>query len=100
MRQFSKEDIEDILIQWFKDNHGEGGDDYYAHSVISDAWIVGFVNDYPLRHGEGKKVLLYKEQVQNILERERERKPNLVALVQRWKEQDMKLIVNEEENIE
>jgi len=59
---------------------------------------VNLDNSETLRHGEGKKVLLYKEQVQNILERER--KPNLVALVQRWKEQDMKLIVNEEENSE
>jgi len=32
---------------------------------------VNLDNSETLRHGEGKKVLLYKEQVQNILEREK-----------------------------
>lgn len=54
--------IEKKLIEWYKKNRYNQGDDYSVIINDSGQWEVSHSNDYPLQHGAGGKVVLTHEQ--------------------------------------
>jgi len=51
--------LEEQLIKWVKKNKYFQGDYYYACYVRDNIYYVGYGNDYPLQHGEGKSFNVY-----------------------------------------
>ncbi len=54
--------IEIALIEWCKEKKYSQGDDYYVGINKQGKWFVGYTNDYPLQHGEGKEYILTEQE--------------------------------------
>ncbi len=51
-------DIEEKLIAWCKRYKYSQGDDYSVGITKEGRWVVGYSNDYPMQHGDGKSFVL------------------------------------------
>ncbi len=54
--------IEAKLINWYKKHKYAQGDDYFVHITKGGKWKIGYSNDYPLQHGEGKSYILTEQE--------------------------------------
>lgn len=60
-------DIEEKLILWCQQNKYSQGDSYNVGISKSGRWIVGYSNDYPMQHGDGKSFTLTEEEFRSAM---------------------------------
>jgi len=56
-----------LLVEWCKANRYSQGDDYYVVISATGQWGVGYSNDYPLQHGEGRLFMLSDQEVVDVV---------------------------------
>jgi len=68
IKELTKEEIHEKLIEWCKKYKYPQGDDYYAGMTKTHKWYVGYSNDYPMQHSRGKKFILTPEEYNQAME--------------------------------
>ena len=61
----TQDEKREFLLGLVKETYDQG-DDYYANLTKKGTWLYGYSNDYPLQHGEGKKLQM-KDDILNTI---------------------------------
>jgi hypothetical protein len=61
-------DIEIKLLAWYKEKENQG-DNYYVAINSQGKWVVGYTNDYPMQHGNGKEHIISESEFYSIMKK-------------------------------
>lgn len=66
MSKFTNEQKEEFLKNITKEYYNQG-DDYYAYQTKKGDWQFGYSNDYPMQHGDGKRMQLPDKMIEVLM---------------------------------
>jgi hypothetical protein len=66
MNIFTDEQKKEFLKKLTKEYYNQG-DDYYAYQTKRGDWEFGYSNDYPMQHGDGKRMRLPNSMVEVLM---------------------------------
>jgi len=66
MQQFTDEQKKEFLLKITKEYYNQG-DDYSVYQTKKGDWIFSYSNDYPMQHGDGKRMQLPNKMVEILM---------------------------------
>jgi len=66
MGQFTDEQKKEFLFKITKEYYNQG-DEYFVSKTKKGDWIFGYSNDYPMQHGDGKRMQLPDKMVEVLM---------------------------------
>lgn len=57
----TKISVEEMIIEWYKENHYPQGDSYSVRKTKKGKWAVSYSSDNPMQHGGGGEYILSDE---------------------------------------